>query len=491
MIQRDSYQRRGWRDSWPGSWRLRALLLGLCGWLTSTQPCQAESPRILLVSDPSTPEELEQSARSILSGAFDLADTSSYLAAARAQHLAPTSAAALTRLAPKVRARLLVALEPARGKLQVTVRDGSSGQVISESSLVARGRHPKLSGRAKHKLTASVRRALARAGDGASGRGREPAESDDDDDDDELGDQPAASTKSAAATTASAGARRPTWSQPATPRQPVAQPSAASADAADPADPADPQGEAEADEPVADEGPESGSSSAPEAFAVRASVGGGGGARTAVVPTREGGRDVDSGFSLPAIELGLNIRYMVGSHWLLSGDLQFRTFFGLQAPGQLPDGSLTQTSVSSRSFVAGFAPGYRFGGPESADLRVLVGWAFRMLQSADVGQAGASIHAAVLRPELRLPFADGVVTLRLAPELLVIVGVAATLPRNVPALARAGVGVGGEVALDVRLGGPIYLGAAFRESHGMVASDWITGFADVERYAVGRITVQL
>jgi len=484
MMQRVSYRRRGWR----GSWRLRTLLLGLCGWLlsaVSTMPCRAESPRILLVSDPDTPEELEQSARSSLSAAFDLADASAYLAAARAQHLSPTSVAALTRLAPKARARLLVALEGTRGRLQVTLRDGNSGQVLGEESLVTRGRHPKLSGRAKHKLTASVRRALARGGDGGSAgrtsaRGRQAAEAEeDDDDDDELSEQPAASTKGGAAS----AANRATWSQPAAaPRRPVAQPIAAPA-----AVPSDP----EPDEPVAEEGPDSSGSSAPDAFAVRASLGGGGGARTAAVPTHAGSRDVNSGFSLPALELGLNIRYMLGSHWLLSGDLQFRTFFGLQTPETLPDGTLTRTAVSSRSFVAGVAPGYRFGGPESVDLRLMVGWAFRMLESSVATLPSASIHAAVLRPELRIPMADGVVMLRVAPELLIIVGVDAVVPRNVLALAQAGVGIGAEVSLDIRVGGPVSLGVAYRESHGMVASEWSTGYADVERYAVGRLTVQL
>ena len=97
----------------------------------------------------------------------------------------------------------------------------------------------------------------------------------------------------------------------------------------------------------------------------------------------------------------------------------------------------------------------------------------------------------MLRPELRVPIGGGVLSLRLAPELIMVLTHDTTLPGNVAGLSSVGIGFGGELSLDLRLSSAFLLGVEYRESHVSVASGWGTSFLDVERYATGRITIQL
>jgi hypothetical protein len=438
-----------WQSWLPRRYGSR-VALGVLGWLAWCSVTHADSPRILLVRAPDVSNELAQSAASDLAAVGEIADPRGYLTAAQTQQIEPTSEAALTRLGPQVGARLLVALEVEHGKLHVSYRDGKTGALVAQQSLAVHGKHPKLPSSAAHKLSATARRLLSKlrrqsVAEPPQSAQPEPPEPD-------LGPEPGPP-----------------------PPAPAATPTTASAP--------------EAAESVAPESLPSATddSGVSEALSVRASVGGGVGARTVRVPTRAGGDQLDIGLSFPAIEVGLDAQYMLSSHWLLGGELDYRAMFGLNVTHPLATGGTVQTSVSSHSVVGGVAPGYRFGEPGSADVRFMIGWTFRGLYTGDESVPSGTIQGPVLRPELRIPLADGLFTLRLAPELIVAMQNSATLRSNVAGLQQVGIGFGGEASLDVRLTDAVLLGLEFRESHVLVGSGWGNDFIELERYALARI----
>lgn len=220
---------------------------------------------------------------------------------------------------------------------------------------------------------------------------------------------------------------------------------------------------------------------AAERLIMRASVGFGAGTRVFHLPTRTFERDLESGF-VPALGAGLAISGMVSSQWLLSAEAQYRTLVGLH---------VAQTSVRSHGVNVSVAPGYRFGPRGSVELRLGLGWGFRGLRPVAPGELGStSLHGPFVRPELRIPISDGLFTLRIAPEVMVIAGIHTTLPDAEGGFSRAGLGIGGELSLDVRLSEPLYIGIDVRESHVTASSFWNVDLFDVERFALAHVILQ-
>src|SRR5688572_20923641 len=166
--------------AWDCLARRLGLFLALALFWSSS--VRADSPRIMMVSDSAVPEELASGAKQALAAIGDMVDSGAYVAAARGQRLSPTSDAALTRIGPKVRVKLIVSLEIARNRLLVAFRDGSTGQTINEAKLPSGGKRPKFSARAGKRLTSAAKRALSKLGGPAV---NEPEERDDLDDDDD------------------------------------------------------------------------------------------------------------------------------------------------------------------------------------------------------------------------------------------------------------------------------------------------------------------
>jgi hypothetical protein len=451
--------------------RFQQLCLALLStlWLAPAPHARADGQRVIVISSADVPEELEKGVKQALEPVCYISDASQYLAAARGQKLAPTADAALTRLGPKAHARMLVVLDFESRKLHVTYRDGKNAAVLDEQSVPARGRRPKLAGRASKAVRAKAQAVLAKLS-GQSAPAVVDDGSDTGDDDDEE-DEPAKPAKRAA---------------PA--RQPTPQPKAAAA----PSEPEPSESEeAEAEEQAAPESAAAGSDGGgSEPISVRIRAGGGAGARMLTVPTRTGGSQIDTGFAFPAIAIGIEGQVVLGGHVILGASADYRTLLGGRAVQQI-GADTHDSSVSSHSFGVGVMPGYRFGARGSTELRLFLGYGFRTLSPVDTALPGATSAGVVLRPELRIPLAGEVLTLRLAPEVMVVLTHDTTLPGNVAGLDPVGVGFGGEVSLDVRLASMLLLGVEYRESHVSVASGWNTSFSDVERFAVGRLTLQL
>jgi hypothetical protein len=139
----------------------------------------------------------------------------------------------------------------------------------------------------------------------------------------------------------------------------------------------------------------------------------------------------------------------------------------------------------------GLTPGYRFTTSESSvTLQLFAGWALRGLRSVvDTGLPPYTLHGPLLRPELRIPIADGALVLRFAPELLVIAGVTAEL-RRVGSTSSSGLAFGGEAALDIRIHRVLYLVLTYRESRASIATLWSADLTDTERFATARAVLR-
>jgi hypothetical protein len=193
----------------------------------------------------------------------------------------------------------------------------------------------------------------------------------------------------------------------------------------------------------------------------------------------------DSGL-FAGVSLGMRLSTALGEQGVLRASVDYRTSLGLQGK---EDQRATEMSTPLRSHAVGFgiAPGYRFGAADSISLLLHLGWYFRGLRPiAQLALPDVSWHAAVVRPELIVPLSGSSVTLRFAPELLVIAGLETTLP-DASGLSRTGFGFGGEASVDIRLSAPLGLRIDYRESHASFATAWSKSISDVERFAAVRV----
>lgn len=441
--------------------RLLALL-SVCLPLWSTAAAQE---KILVVSGADVPGKLEEDVAEALDNVGSVISSDGYTGNLRARRQAPDSEEALTKLAPQMGATLIVVLEVSRNKLDVAFRNGHTGRVIDEESVPARGKRPKLAPPARRKIAMAAKRAMAKVG---------PAPS----------SSPAASERSAPQETATRAPSRPT--APARPVRPQPQPQP---EEEEEEEASEGEGEAEEEAPAAEEKPKAG---ADAGISFQLSIGGGVGSRSILVPTspsRVGGNGIDTSFS-PALDISAMLQFAVGEKLVLRVGGAYRTLFAMTAayfdPASLP----AQSSLSSHSVVVGGSLGFLTNGPDTLGLHLFVGWAYRSLTAAVETLPSASVQGPALRPELHIPLGGGVVTLRIAPELILIVGATAKLPANVPGLSTVGFGFGGEVTLDIRISKAFGLGLQFRESRALIASDWGTSATENERYITGRLNLR-
>jgi len=457
--------------------RFRQLCLIVLSTVTLAAPlrARADGQRVIIISDADVPEELQRGVARALEPVCYISDPGQYLAAARSQRLSPTDEAALTRVGPKAHARMLVVLEHERGKLHVTYRDGKNGAKLDDQTVRARGRKkPKLAARATKAVRAKAQSVLAKlAGQSAPPPSSFDSAEAEDDEEEEDEAQPAAPVKRAPVARTQAA--------------PEPQPRAAAEATPEPEPEAPAEEDSEAAETAESAAAKSGKS---EPLSVRIRAGGGVGARVLTVPTRVGPSTIDTGFAGPAIVVGLEAQLMLGQRFILSAAAEYRTLLGARGVQQIGL-EIRDSSVGSHSFMFGVAPGYRFGERGSPDLRVFLGYGFRTLSPVDALLPGATTGGFVIRPDLRIPIAGEVLSLRLAPELILALTHDTTLLGNVAGLDGLGIGFGGEVALDIRLSASFLLGVEYRESHVNVGSGWGVGFVDIERCATGRVTLQL
>jgi hypothetical protein len=440
----------------------------ICVMCTLWLPTANASDKILVVAGHDVSSKLERDVASALEDIGSVMDSAGYVGNLRARNQAPDSDSALTKLAPQMGATLIVVLDASRGKLEVTFRNGHTGAVIGDESFPARGRSPKLAAGAKHKLATAAKRAMSRVG---------PAPS-----------------ASASESRAAAPVAQPA---PARAQRAPAQPSPSAQQAEEEEEEEDDGGSAADSDAEADDASEDADPSTPQDKAASSeiathfviSAAGGVGSREVLVPGRGGGRGLGTTLA-PALDVGLGLEVDLSRQWLLRLGANYRTIFGMTVSEALANGATQQSTLSSHSLTAGASLGYLTEGLGSLGIHLMLGWGYRSLGSAaEAGLPNTSVSGPVIRPELDIAIGEGLATLRIAPELMVIVSQKAEVAINVAGLSSPGIAYGGEVSFDFHLGRVVGLGVMFRESRGVTSSSWGYSATENERYILGRVTL--
>jgi hypothetical protein len=446
------------------------LVVLLCAWSPLwSASAFAQADPILVVSGEAVPETLSEAVSDALGDVGSVMSPSGYSSKLRGRE--PDSEEALTKIAPQTGAQLVVVLQHARNKLKVELRSGHTGEAVGKTSLPGRGKRPKLAKPARKKLIAAAKRALEKIGPAPSKR----ATSDDDD----LAEE-AAPAQPVRAVTTPTKPTKPT--RPAAPQ--VVQEPDEEEEQAGPFDlSAEEEPPRDAPAAAADEG---------TLFRLRAGLGLG--TRSIVVPTQPGrmlGNRIDTSY-VPSLDLGAALELSFVPSWRLRFGADYRTIFGLQASYLTAPGVMATSSLSSHSLIAGASLGHLSDGRDSFGVHVFLGWAWRTLSASEPSLPSASIQGAVLRPEIEIPIANRKLTIRLAPELILILVPSATLPMNDNALAKGvGYALGVEASVDLHINQTFGLSAQFRESRGTTPSGWGTNATENERYIALRLLVQL
>jgi hypothetical protein len=430
-------------------WLLSAWLLALA--LGTGTVLAAGNARVLLVVGRGVSDDAQQALSSAIASDAEAIDPSEYQRLARAKGLLATCDAALQRVAPSVRPDLIVVATKAGNRLHLEYRDGTSGDVLDTDSLPAGHRSGALA-----KLRERVKQRVHKLLGASSYSSTQP---------------PAAEPIAELPELPAAGATQP----------PIAP---ADADADDAEAGAEPRDDDDHDEAVDVEAQADASA---ETFLFELSAGVAGATRDSELPTRLGEHQLNTGL-FPGAAIGLRLGGMLGPHALLRASADYRTSLGLQG---VESQRATEMSTPLRSHGVGFGiePGYRFGAARSLSLIVHLGWYFRGLRPiAPLALPEMSWHAAVIRPELHIPVSSSI-SLRLAPELLVVAGLETSLP-DASGIAHTGVGFGGELSLDVRLTTLVGLRIEYRESHVALGTAWARSLSDVERFGALRVVLR-
>lgn len=398
--------------------------------------------RVLIVTGRGVSDDAQETLTAAIAADGEALDSGEYERLARSKGLLPTSDAALQRVAPSVHPDLIVVATKTGSKLHIAYRDGGSGEVLAKDSVPAARRG---SSKLRTRVKQSVHKLLAERALSAPRVAAEP-----------IAELPAAQV-----------------TESESPPPPMA------------------AVEEESGEPEPDaQTPELDEQEPATAFLFELSAGIGGGTRDSDLPTRLGEHQLNTGL-FPGVSIGLRLGTTLGAHALLRASADYRTSLGLVGLQGTEEQRASAMSTPLRSHGVGFGiePGYRFGGAESVSLIVHLGWYFRGLRPiAQLALPELSWHAAVLRPELHIPFSRAV-TLRLAPELLVVAGLETSLP-DATGIAHSGVGYGGEASLDVAVAEPVSLRLEYRESHVSLGTAWARKLTDVERFATLRVLLR-
>jgi hypothetical protein len=217
------------------------------------------------------------------------------------------------------------------------------------------------------------------------------------------------------------------------------------------------------------------------------------GSRSILVPTQPsyvGGNRVDTAFA-PALDLGVGLALALSPKWQLRFLANYRSVLALNAAYQTPAGMKTLSPLSSHSVIVGASLGHVSDGRDSFGVHVFLGWAYRGLSASEPSLPSASIQGVVVRPELEIPIADRLLTLRLAPELILVLAQAATLPANNSGVSGGvGYALGAEVELALRISQSVAISALFRESRGSSPSSWGASEIENERYIMLRVQLR-
>ena len=209
------------------------------------------------------------------------------------------------------------------------------------------------------------------------------------------------------------------------------------------------------------------------------------------VPSSEGPRHLDTGLE-PALLLRLAGRYRSDTRFL-GLSLAYASSVHARVSDLVGDHSVVPSEVAIRShrFEAGLAPGlYLSSRPRAASLSLLAGYAVRAFGSVEVLRIPRfSLHGPLVRLAFEVPLLDGL-SLRIAPEAQLVASISEGL-RALAGLPRGALGLGAEVALQLRLQRAWHAALQYREAHVRATGLERAHFQDIERYLVLMLVYQV
>jgi hypothetical protein len=194
--------------------------------------------------------------------------------------------------------------------------------------------------------------------------------------------------------------------------------------------------------------------------------------RPGLFPIAGVGFELDHAFSR-AISLGLLVRY--------------QSSVGTRIVELHTDGGQRPIDFRSHRLELALAPTFELDDDGTWALFAAVGYAIRNFrpEAHDVVTPGYSLAGPHLRVELQFSPWEGLIRLRLGPEVQGILHVGQELVDR--GMASRGLGLGGEAAFELALGSYWSLQMTYRETHAWLDSSQTQRFEDAARYITARV----
>lgn len=440
---------------------LRALVIVVLA-LAALAPAAAraqERTRVLFVPSPTVPPSLRGMLSQLIASRAVLVSTEEYERAAEQRNVRPTSERALTRIAPRQNAAVIVVASYGghfrRRVLRLRIHDGRTGElrVTSVHTLLGLRLRP-ASQHALLRDIAAVAAGEVPAGAASAGpsEGEEPEPSEGDEPSDEgSGDLPPPLD----------------WG--------------AEAPESDVPPPPEPEPEAPA-APAAPDTIEEGQ------WGFSATIGFGVMQRSASIPMAAGEARLST-VPFPGIQAQLQgfVRPDITSRFRLALDIRYTSSVGLQAQDQRSDGTTRTTDMRIHHLMLGLDTRIPLApGAKPTYLTVGAGWGFRMLDAEmPVSIPDYTLSGPYARVGLIFPIGDSPLSVAIIPEIGHVSSLSQELSQQ--AALSDGVLVGAEAYVRLEIIRELLIDIIYRESHALLGSQR-GGMSDAERYGILRGT---
>jgi hypothetical protein len=211
-----------------------------------------------------------------------------------------------------------------------------------------------------------------------------------------------------------------------------------------------------------------------------------------------GGRDIDlptdgvvnriEGGLFPAAGAGFELDHAASPAVSLGLLARYQSSVGLGIVEHHTDGSRHAQDARSHRLELAFAPTFYFDAAQTWALAAWAGAAFNNFrpEAHHLVTPAYTLAGPHLRAALQVAPWDGRLRLVLGPEVQWIAYVGQDLIDR--GVAETGFGIGGEAAIELKLGSRFRVGAAYREMRAWLDSSQVQRFVDVSRFVTARLT---
>ncbi len=418
-----------------------------------------ERPRVLFVPSPTVPARVRSMLSQLIASRAVLASTEEYERAAEQRNVRPTSERALTRIAPRQSAAVIVVASFGghfrRRVLRLRIHDGRTGELRVSSA------HTLLGWRLRPASQHALLRDIAAVASGEAPAGPVAEAPEDEEPEASEGEEPPEEAAGELPPPLDWGAEAPESDVPPPP-EPAAEP------------------EAPAAAPAAPDTIEEGQ------WGFAATVGFGIMQRSASIPMEAGEARLSTS-PFPAIQAQLQgyVRPDISSRFRLALDIRYTTSVGLQAQDQRSDGTTRTTDMRIHHLMIGLDTRIPLApGAKPTYLTLGAGWGFRILDAEmPVSIPDYTLSGPYARVGLFFPIGDSPLSVGIIPEIGHVSSLSQEL--STQGALSDGVLVGAEAHVRLEIIRELLIDVIYRESHALLGSQR-GGMSDAERYGILR-----